>query len=126
MQLHPFGKAARDVIECEGPLHMPRDLDTLPGAQVLINLAARVANFQLHRFHFGVEIDVVFVRVRLEFLEPALQFQDWLFEIKRLRIHGRYGVMVTAVLVLTRLLNSSRSVALIPNPWSGGGTSSTW
>ena len=90
MQLDPFGEAARDVIERKRPLHMPRDLHPLPGGQVLVNLAARFADFQLHRFHFRVEIDVVLVGVRFEFLEPALQFQDRLFEIERLRIHGRY------------------------------------
>ena len=33
---------------------------------------------------------IVLVGMRFEFLQPALQFQDRLFEIERLRIHDRY------------------------------------
>ena len=55
MQLDPFGEATPDVVEREGPLDVARDLDPLPGGQVVVNLAASVANFALHRIDFGLE-----------------------------------------------------------------------
>ncbi len=65
-ELDPFRETTADVIEREGPLHMARDLDPLPGGEVVVNLLAGVANLHLHRLHFGVEIEVVFVRMGLE------------------------------------------------------------
>ena len=56
-----IGKTALDVIERERPLHMPRDLHPLPRGQVVVNLAAGVANFLLHRLDLGLEIDIVLV-----------------------------------------------------------------
>ena len=68
MQLDPFGEAARDVIEGKRPLHMARDLHSLPGGKVFVNLAARFADLLFHRFHFRIEIDVVLV---------GMDFSSW-------------------------------------------------
>ena len=43
MQFNPICKTAFDVIQSEWPLRMPRDLDALPGSEVAINLASRLA-----------------------------------------------------------------------------------
>ena len=65
MQLDPICKTPLDVIQSERPLHMPRDLDTLPGRQVAINLAARFAKGCLQFFDGRIEIDIVLVGVIL-------------------------------------------------------------
>ncbi len=88
VQLDPFGKAARNVIERKRPLHMPGDLHPLPGVEILVNLPARVADLRLHRFDFALEIDLVVFGMVLQILQPALQFEDRFFEIERLRTHS--------------------------------------
>ena len=61
---------------------MPRDLHALPGGEVVVNLAARFADLVFHRFDFGIEIEIVFVGMVLQVLEPPLQFEDRLFKIQ--------------------------------------------
>ena len=87
MQFDPFGETARDVIERERPLRVPRNLHTLPGRQVLVDLATRFADLGFHRLDFGIEIEIVLVGMILQILKTTLQLEDWLFEIKRLGIH---------------------------------------
>ena len=61
MQLHPFGETARDIIERERALHVPRDLHALPRRQVLVDFATRFANLVFHRLDFRIEIEIVLV-----------------------------------------------------------------
>src|SRR5438094_9630162 len=65
MQLDPIFKTPLDVILSERPLHMPRDLDTLPGRQAAINLMARFAMACLQLFVGRIELDIVIVGVIL-------------------------------------------------------------
>src|SRR5438552_9978923 len=65
MQLDPICKTPFDVIQSERPLYMPRNLDTLPGRQVVINLAARFAKLCLQFFDGRIKIDIVLVGVVL-------------------------------------------------------------
>src|SRR6266478_8845721 len=128
MQLHPICKTAFNVIQSERPLHMPCDLDALPCRQVAINLAARFAKLCFQLFDGRIKIDIVLVGVILQVLQSPFQFKDRFFKIKRLPFHGRLNflpqsIMVTAVLLFTRLLSSSTSEAARPRPTGGGGCS---
>ena len=87
-QFNPIAEAAFDVIQSERALHVPRNLHPLPGCQVIVNFATRSFNLGLHRFHFGVKIDLVFIGVFPDFLEPALQFEEGLFKIEWVRFHS--------------------------------------
>jgi hypothetical protein len=87
MQFHPTGKATADIIEREGPQDVSGELDALPGGEVIVNLPARFADFGFHRLDLGIEVEIVLVRMVLQILEPPLQFQDRLFEIKRMEFH---------------------------------------
>ena len=87
MQFNPIAEAAFDVIQSERALHVPRDLHTLPGRQVIVNFAPRGRDLRLHRFHLGIEIDFMFVGMFPDFLKSALQFEDRLFKIERVRFH---------------------------------------
>ena len=53
------------------------------------HLAARFADLGFHRLDLGIEIEIVLVRMVLQVLEAALQFQDRLFKVQRVRFHGR-------------------------------------
>src|ERR1700745_3708702 len=120
MQLVPICKTALDVIEGEGPLSVPRDLHPLPGAEITVNLAACGFDLRLHCLDFSIEIERVFVGMLPDFLQTALQLYNRFLEVEGLRLLHVYSVMVTGVLPLTRLLNSSASLAEMPSP-SGGG-----
>ena len=87
MQFDPFGETARNIIERERALRMPRNLHTLPRGEVVVDLAARFANLVFHRLDFRIEIEIVFVGMILQILKTPLQLEDRLFEIKRLGIH---------------------------------------
>ena len=89
MQLSPICKTPFDVIQSERPLHMPRNLDALPGRQVAINLAARFAKLRLQFFDGRIQIDIVLVGVILLILQPPFQLKDRSFKIERLPFHGR-------------------------------------
>src|SRR5260370_12773377 len=52
VQFRPTGETALDIIERERPLHVPRNLDALPRAQISVNLAARVPQLGPHPFYF--------------------------------------------------------------------------
>ena len=71
-QLDPVGETTLDVIERERPLHMPRDLHPLPRRQVAVNLPPRFADLRLNRLHRRVQIDIVFVGVSFQILQPLL------------------------------------------------------
>ena len=87
VQFSPVFKTSFDVIEREWPLHMPRDLDTLPGSQVAVNLAAGLAELCLNCTDRRVKIDIVLVGMSLQILQTPLQFEDRFFEIERLQFH---------------------------------------
>src|SRR5438477_4167180 len=87
VQFSPVCKTPFDVIEGEWPLHMPRDLDTLPGSQVAVNLAASLAELCLNCPDRRIKIDIVFVGMSLQILQTPLQFKDRFFEIERLQFH---------------------------------------
>src|SRR5439155_24803036 len=59
MQFNPVCKASVDVIEGERPLNMPRDLNTLPGGQVTVYLAASFLQLFLKRLNRGIKIDIM-------------------------------------------------------------------
>src|SRR5438067_11315594 len=65
VQFSPICKTAFDVIQGEWPLHMPRDLDTLPGSQVAVNFAAGLAELCLNCPDRRIQIDIVFVGMSL-------------------------------------------------------------
>src|SRR3954447_7908480 len=88
MQLHPIGETTLDVIESERTLYVPCNLHPLPRGQIFVNFPASRVNLGLHRFHFGIDVDFVSVGMLADLLEPALEFQDRLFEIERLKSHG--------------------------------------
>jgi hypothetical protein len=92
MQFHPPRETASHVIKRERSQNVSRQLHPLPGGQVVVNLSARFADFSLHRFDLGVEVEIVLVRMVLQVLEPPLQLQDRLFEIKRMEFHFGSGV----------------------------------
>src|SRR5207253_2263921 len=71
-----------DVIERERPLHMARDLDTLPGSQGAVNLASRFAKLCLHYLNGRIKIDIVLIRVIFQILQPPFQFKDRFFKIE--------------------------------------------
>jgi hypothetical protein len=87
MQLDPARETALNVIEREGPLHVPRDLHALPCGQAVVNLPPRFANLVLDRFDLGIKIDIVFVGMLFEVLQLTLQLKDRLFKIERVRVH---------------------------------------
>ena len=64
MQLDPICKTPFNVIQSERPLHMPRNLDTLPRRQVAINLAARFAKLCLQFFDGRIKINIVLGVIR--------------------------------------------------------------
>ena len=57
----PIGEATRDIIERERALDMARQLHALPRREVVVNRAARFANFVFHCLDFGIEIELMFV-----------------------------------------------------------------
>ena len=87
VQFDPIGEAACDVIQRKRTLDVARELDPLPGGEVLVNLAPGLADFVFHRLDFRIEIEPVLVGMILQVLEPALQLEDRLFEIQWLGIH---------------------------------------
>ena len=88
MQFHPIGEAAADVIERKRPENVARQLNALPGGQVVVNLPARFPELVFHRFDLGIEIELVLVRMVFQVLEPPLQLQDRFFKIKRMGFHS--------------------------------------
>ena len=66
---------------------MPRDLYTLPGRQVAVNLAARVAQLRLNRRHGRIKVDIMLIGMRLQILQPPFQVEDRLFKVERLDVH---------------------------------------
>jgi len=87
VQFHPVCKTALDVIEGKGPLVVPRDLHSLPGRQVVVNVTARFAKFCLKFFHRLPKIDIVFRGMTLKILQTPFQLKDRLFKIERLPFH---------------------------------------
>src|SRR3981081_1396404 len=85
VQLSPTSETTLDIIERKRPLHMPRDLNALPRAQVAVNLAPGVAQFGFDSFHFRIKIDIMLARMRLQLLQAPFQFEDRLFKIERLQ-----------------------------------------
>ena len=67
---------------------MPRDLHSLPRAQVPVNVASCLPNLPLYRRGGRIKIDIVLVGMRLQIGQTLFQFGDWLFEIEWLYIHG--------------------------------------
>ena len=84
VQLDPICKTAFEVIQSERPLHVPCNLNTLPGSQVPVNLASGFAKLCLNYFNRRIKIDIVLVGVSLEILQPTFQFEDRFFKIERL------------------------------------------
>src|SRR2546430_12978650 len=82
VQFNPICKTSFDVIERERPLHMARDLDTLPGSQGAVNLASRFAKLCLHYLNGRIKIDIVLIRVIFQILQPPFQFKDRFFKIE--------------------------------------------
>ncbi|HEY2626751.1 MAG TPA: hypothetical protein VGI41_08380, partial [Candidatus Udaeobacter sp.] len=87
MQFNPVCKASVDVIEGERPLHVPRDLDALPGVQVTVYLASSFLQLFLKRLNRGIKIDIMFVGMSFQILQAPLQFKDRFFKIERLNLH---------------------------------------
>src|SRR5437763_13727966 len=85
MKFGPPGETSLDVIERERPLHVTGDLHALPRAKTAVNFAARVAQLRFDRLHFGIKIDIVLARMRLQILKAPFQFEDRFFEIERLQ-----------------------------------------
>ena len=83
VQFVPIRETTLDIIEGEGPLYVPRDLHPLPGVQVIVNLTPGGLDLGLHCFDFGIKIEGMLVRMIADFLQPALQLHDWLFELER-------------------------------------------
>src|SRR5207247_10913227 len=75
MQFAPVCKTSFNVIESKRPLRMPRDLYTLPGRQVAVNLAARVPQLPLNRRHRRIKLDTMLTRIRLHSLPPPFRLQ---------------------------------------------------
>jgi hypothetical protein len=59
VQFNPVRKTALNVIERERPLSVPRDLDPLPGRQIVMNMTARFPKLCLKLLYGRAEIDVV-------------------------------------------------------------------
>src|ERR1700676_1066566 len=57
MQLDPIGETPLDIIEGEWTLRVARDLNTLPCAQVVVNVAPSPLDLFLHRRDLGIKID---------------------------------------------------------------------
>jgi len=87
MQFNPVCKTSVDVIEGERSLHMPRDLDALPGGQVTLYLAASVSQLFLKRLNRRIKIDIVLIGMSLQILQAPLQFKDRFFKIERVNLH---------------------------------------
>src|SRR5207247_5889473 len=81
VQFSPICETSFDVIERERPLHMPRDLNTLPGGKVAVNLASRVAPLCLYCLNPAIKIDIVLIRVIFQILQSPFQFKDWFLKI---------------------------------------------
>src|SRR5438270_3377117 len=81
VQFGPTRETALDVIEREGTLDMPRDLDPLPRAQVAINLASGFAELRFDRFDFRIEIDVMLAGMLFQILQASFELEDPLFKI---------------------------------------------
>ena len=87
MQFGPTRETTFDVIERERALHMSRDLDPLPRAQVAINLASGFAELRFDRFDFRIEIDVMLAGMLFQILQTPFELKDRLFKIERLQFH---------------------------------------
>jgi len=68
MQFDPIRETPVDVIKCERPLRMSRDLDTLPGRKIAIDPAPCFAKLCLQFSYRRIEIDVVLIGVILQIL----------------------------------------------------------
>ena len=88
VQFDPIGEATLDIIERERAPNVPRQLHALPGGEVVVNRAARFADLVFHRLDFGIEIELVFVGMVLQILEPPLQLEDRFFKIQGMGFHG--------------------------------------
>jgi hypothetical protein len=87
MQFDPIRETPVDVIKCERPLRMSRDLDTLPGRKTAIDPAPCFAKLCLQVFHRRIKIDVVLVGVILQIIQSPFQVEDRSFKIQRLPFH---------------------------------------
>src|SRR6266498_4647137 len=88
VQFNPICKTSFDVIKSKWPLHMSRDLDTLPGGELAINFAAGFTKFCLNCLNSRIKIDIVLIGVILQILQTPFQFKDRLFKIERLEVHS--------------------------------------
>jgi hypothetical protein len=87
MQFDPICETPVDVIKCERPLRMSRDLDALPGRKIAINPAPCFAKLCIQFFYRRIKIDVVLVGVILQILQSLFQVEDRSFKIQRLPFH---------------------------------------
>ena len=86
VQLVPIRETTLDVIECERPLGVPRDLHSLPGTEISVNFPTRRFDLRFHCLDFGIEIERMFVGMIADFLQTALQFHNRFLELERLRL----------------------------------------
>ena len=87
--LHEIGGDELDVVEGVGPRRMTHDLHALPGAEVGVDLAARLRQLGLQRLHLGHGIGGVLLRALLQEGNRLLQFDDRLLEFQRGQLHFR-------------------------------------
>ena len=84
VQFLKIRESVLDVIQRVRPLGMARELDALPGGEVQENLPAGFLQFFFDELDFLLEADAqrMFLRMRAEFIQLVLQFDDRLFEIE--------------------------------------------
>jgi hypothetical protein len=98
MQLNELGEDGLDVIQGEGALGMPRQLDTLPRRQVGKDPLPFLLDLLFDLADLLIEVDPqrMGVTVPLQFLQLPLEFNDGLLEIEIMfHVRARSAALAT-------------------------------
>ena len=67
---------------------MTGNLNSLPGAEVAINLATHLFQLVLHAANFAAEVDIPVFGLFFKFLNLLLELNKGFFKIQGLLVHG--------------------------------------
>ena len=76
------GRGEAEVVEEVGALGVANDLDTLPGGEVAVDLAASSGKFLGQSGDFRFHADFLFPRNFAQFFQPTFQIGEGLFEFE--------------------------------------------
>ena len=81
MQFNEIAEAQPQIIQGVRSLWMTRDLDTVPRAQVGVNLLFGLGEVRGDPAHLRVKVDLLAVQVTLEVVQLLFEFEDGFFEV---------------------------------------------